>query len=141
MSSLGKESITVGLTTGSLRPRCCVGIGEACVTDPTAAANAAAAAAAAAAALTMFQLNDTLQCRAKAKGQAAVNEALACIGVLAGALHLSWQPYAQQLLSVMMLTGPSKVGWGVGVGRGAVWKRGWGRRRRLVSEVFPRSAS
>ena len=37
-----------------------------------------------------------------------MNEALACIGVLAGALHLSWQPYAQQLLSVMMLTGPSK---------------------------------
>jgi hypothetical protein len=57
-----------------------------------------------------LQLNETLQCRAKSKGQAgAVTEALACVGVLARALHLAWQPYAQQLLSVMMLTGPSQV--------------------------------
>jgi len=55
-------------------------------------------------------LNETLQSRAKSKGQGgAVTEALACVGVLARALHLSWQPYAQQLLSVMMLTGPSQV--------------------------------
>jgi hypothetical protein len=40
-----------------------------------------------------------------------VTEALSCVGVLARALHLSWQPYAQQLLSVMMLTGPSQVCW------------------------------
>jgi hypothetical protein len=57
---------------------------------------------------------ETLQSRAKSKvgggSSAAVTEALACVGVLAQALHLSWQPYAQQLLSVMMLTGPSQVG-------------------------------
>lgn len=41
-----------------------------------------------------------------------MTEALACVGVLARALHLSWQPYAQQLLSVMMLTGPSQVSHG-----------------------------
>lgn len=70
----------------------------------------------------VLQLNETLQCRAKSKGQGgAVTEALACVGVLARALHLSWQPYAQQLLSVMMLTGPSQVCGVVCVGVGGGW--------------------
>lgn len=77
----------------------------------------------------VHQLNETLQCRAKSKGQGgAVTEALSCVGVLARALHLSWQPYAQQLLSVMMLTGPSQVGLKEGGGRLVVREEGGGKQ-------------
>jgi hypothetical protein len=60
--------------------------------------------------LMCLQLRESLVARTKSKPGGNVTEALACVGVLAGALHLSWQPYAQQLLDCMMLTGPTQVG-------------------------------
>jgi hypothetical protein len=56
-----------------------------------------------------LQLRESLVARTKSKPGGNVTEALHCVGVLAGALHLSWTPYAQQLLDCMMLTGPSQV--------------------------------
>lgn len=71
----------------------------------------------------VLQLRESLVSRSKSKpGAGTASEALACVGVLAGALHLSWQPYAQQLLDCMMLTGPTQVRGVVfgGVGGGLV---------------------
>jgi hypothetical protein len=59
--------------------------------------------------LALLQLRESLVARTKSKPGGNVTEALHCVGVLAGALHLSWQPYAQQLLDCMMLTGPTQV--------------------------------
>lgn len=59
--------------------------------------------------LALIQLRESLAARAKARPGGAVSEALSCVGSLAAALHLSWQPFAQQLLEYMMLTGPSQV--------------------------------
>lgn len=56
-----------------------------------------------------LQLRESLIARTKSKPGGNVTEALQCVGVLASALHLSWQPYAQQLLDCMMHTGPSQV--------------------------------
>lgn len=59
--------------------------------------------------LQMMQLRESLIARTKGKPGGNVTEALQCVGVLASALHVSWQPYAQQLLDCMMHTGPSQV--------------------------------
>eukprot|EP00878_Enallax_costatus_P043922 GHUV01052035.1.p1 GENE.GHUV01052035.1~~GHUV01052035.1.p1 ORF type:complete len:162 (-),score=36.05 GHUV01052035.1:130-615(-) len=60
------------------------------------------------------QLRESLAVRTKGKPGSNVTEALQCVGVLASALHVSWQPFAQQLLDCMMHTGPSQVGhWGI----------------------------
>eukprot|EP00878_Enallax_costatus_P008272 GHUV01008648.1.p1 GENE.GHUV01008648.1~~GHUV01008648.1.p1 ORF type:complete len:2405 (+),score=620.50 GHUV01008648.1:939-7217(+) len=54
------------------------------------------------------QLRESLAVRTKGKPGSNVTEALQCVGVLASALHVSWQPFAQQLLDCMMHTGPSQ---------------------------------